>query len=410
MAKMVMQRSLDTTSEIQFAAGSDKKKQTAPQVVLSTLGKFHTFDLARQLDRFGALRAIFTGYPRFKLRDEQLPRNKVRTFPYLHAPYMRLGSASGLARKLWERQDRFWLDQYTRASLPDCDVFCGLSGSGLRTGQLARKRGAKYVCDRGSSHIRFQDDVLRREYDAQSIAYSGIDPWIVEREETEYAEADIITVPSQFAYDSFQQYGVPAAKLRRVPYGVDLSRFHPVSRPSADEFRVLFVGAISVRKGTAYLLKAFDRIRHPRKHLTLIGTVAEELLEQISKLRGRPDISVLGAVPQHQLKVYMSESHAMVLPSVEEGLALVQAQAMACRCPLISSSSTGASDLFSDGTEGFIVRPQDADVLAARLQTLADDSDLREHMAEAALRRVRSMGGWDEYGVRMYTLFSAIRN
>ena len=51
----------------------------------------------------------------------------------------------------------------------------------------------------------------------------------------------------------------------------------------------------------------------------------------------------------------MSRSHVMVLPSIEEGLALVQAQALACGCPVIGTRHTGAEDLFSDGNEGFIV-------------------------------------------------------
>ena len=60
-------------------------------------------------------------------------------------------------------------------------------------------------------------------------------------------------------------------------------------------------------------------------------------------------------MPQDRLAAIMSSSHVMILPSIEEGLALVQAQAMACGCPLISSTNTGGEDLFSDGVEGFVV-------------------------------------------------------
>jgi glycosyltransferase involved in cell wall biosynthesis len=90
----------------------------------------------------------------------------------------------------------------------------------------------------------------------------------------------------------------------------------------------------------------------------------------------------------------------LVLPSIEEGLALVQAQAMACECPVIATDATGAEDLFTDGVEGFIVADRDVDALASRMQQLADDSFLRAQMAAAARLRVDSMGGWDEYGRR----------
>ena len=67
----------------------------------------------------------------------------------------------------------------------------------------------------------------------------------------------------------------------------------------------------------------------------------------------------LGVVGQERLAELMSTSHVMVLPSIEEGLALVQGQAMACGCPVIASTNTGAEDLFTDGVEGFVVPIRD---------------------------------------------------
>jgi glycosyltransferase involved in cell wall biosynthesis len=100
----------------------------------------------------------------------------------------------------------------------------------------------------------------------------------------------------------------------------------------------------------------------------------------------------------------MSSSHVLVLPSVEEGLALVQAQAMACGCPLISSTNTGGEDLFSDCVEGFLVPIRSPEAIAERLQQLADDPDLQQRMSEAALTRVRTIGGWHAYGEKWMDL------
>jgi alpha-maltose-1-phosphate synthase len=94
----------------------------------------------------------------------------------------------------------------------------------------------------------------------------------------------------------------------------------------------------------------------------------------------------------------MSASHLLVLPSVEEGLALVQGQAMACGCPVLATTATGAEDLFSDGVEGFIVADRDVDALTQRMQEIADDPALQKRLSEAALLRVKSLGGWDQYG------------
>lgn len=376
------------------------------RVVLSTLGKFHTFDLARQMQRHNALEAIFTGYPSFKLRNERLPGQRIHTFPWLHAPYMKLGTRVEGARLWWEWQDRVWFDRHVSRRLPECDIFCALSGAGLNSGRVARGRGAKYICDRGSSHIRYQDRILREEYDRQGIAFGGIDPRIIEREESEYDLADLITVPSTFAMRSFIECGVSAKKLRLIPYGVDPSSFQATGRPNAATFEVLFVGSVSVRKGVRYLLEAFDRVSHPEKRLTLIGPVSPELKPTIAKIHRRTDVSVLGAIPQERLKHYMSTSHVLVLPSIEEGLAMVQAQALACGCPVISSMNTGAADLFTDGVEGFIVPVRDSEAIAGRLQALAADPQLQAGMRAAALRRVESLGGWNEYGDAAYRVYT----
>lgn len=378
------------------------------RVVLSTIGKFHTFDLARQMHQRNALTAIFSGYPWFKLRNEGLPKEKVKTFPYLHAPYMRFAPRSVAVRQLWEWQDRVWFDRYTARNLPTCDVFCGLSGSATYASRVAKSRGAKHVCDRGSSHIRSQDRVLREEYDRQGIPFSGIDPRVIEREENEYESADVITVPSTFALNTFIECGVPRQKLRIAPYGVDLGVFYPSAPKNDNQFHVLFVGALSVRKGVCYLVDAFQQLSSERKRLTLVGSISHELQSAARQWCRHPQISVLGHVPQPRLKEMMSASDVMVLPSVEEGLALVQAQAMACGCPVIAAENTGASDLFADGKEGFIVPIRDPNAIAQRLQLLADSPDLQSRMSEAALQRVKSIGGWAQYGERMHQVFSEL--
>ena len=130
----------------------------------------------------------------------------------------------------------------------------------------------------------------------------------------------------------------------------------------------------------------------------------------IKKVRYRSDIRLAGHFPQAQLKSIMSSSDVMVLPSVEEGLALVQAQAMACGCPIIATENTGARDLFTHGQEGFIVPIRSADSIAERLQELADDHELRQCMSSAALKRVQSMGGWDRYGDITYKVFTELSN
>ena len=217
--------------------------------------------------------------------------------------------------------------------------------------------------------------------------------------------ADAITVPSTVARDSFVQMGVAAEKFMSSPTVCVSTSSGGLGAPPADSFEVLFAGQISLRKGIPYLLEAFARLRHPHKRLTLVGSVQDDIRQLLTRL------------PKEQCDVHRQRHSAnrargcrwraatcATLASVEEGLALVQSQAMACGCPVIATTATGAENLFTDGVEGFIVPDRDTDALAARLQQLADDPALRERMSAAALERVKTLGGWDQYGEQWDTL------
>ena len=372
------------------------------RIVHSCHAKFHHQDLARQLHRRGVLHTFFTGYPRFKLKDLGVPWDKVNTFPWLEVPYyagLRYGLLKGRLRREmeWQVQDVF--DRHIAKQMPEVDAYIGLSCASLRAGRVIKQRGGKYLCDRGSSHIRYQDRLLADEHDRHNIPYTSIDRRVIDKELAEYAVADAILVPSEFVRRSFIAEGMPESRLHKVPYGVDLCRFSPVGKPEAGRFDVLFVGAASLRKGVPDLLGAYRMLQHPRKRLRFVGAVSEDVRALLQRAqRSDPSIEILGPRPQERLRDIMSVSHVMVLPSIEEGLALVQAQAMACGCPVIASTNTGAEDLFTDGVEGFIVPIRNPDAIAQRLRQLADDPGLQATMGAAALRRVQELGGWDQYG------------
>lgn len=382
------------------------------KIALSTIGKFHTFDLARELHARVALAGVFTGYPRFKLRNEGLPQKLIHTFPWINSSYMAFPwkhRLSATAIQQWHNFNALTFGAWVAGKMPECDLYVGLSGSTLPGGKVAHQRGARYICDRGSAHIRVQDQLLREEHKLWGVPYAGIDPRAVAREEAEYAEADCITVPSSFAMRSFLSQGVPFSKLRLLPYGVNLSCFQPMAKPDSSRFDVLFVGGMSLQKGVQYLVQAYQKINHPAKSLTFVGAPSQDVISLMTKRDLWPsDARVLGHMPQTELQNVMSRSHVMVLPSIQEGFGMVMAQAMACACPVIVSHNTGGEDLFSDGQEGFTVPIRDVNALNERLQQLADQPDLRATMGQRALARVQSLGGWHDYGEKAMSIYAEL--
>lgn len=366
-------------------------------VSVFTIGRFHHFDLGRQLLRLGHELSLFTSNPRSRV-DPDLRPNAV-THPLFRIPFA-VGCRMGLGAHL------YWLDEWLLKDLGDwlartmnpawTDVFHGLDGCGPMAGRRVKEGGKVWICDRGSSHILAQREILLEEHKLWNLPPPKFSQDRLERCVAEYEEAHAITVPSRFAAKSFVQQGIPSERVFVCPYGVDLSEFKPgVKRDST--FRILHVGQISIRKGIGYLLQAVEQLAKKRRcELWLVGEIdpaVRSILDQY-----KDTFHYKGICPRRDLWSIYSQASVLVLASVEEGLALVQAQAMACGIPVIATANSGSEDLFTDGAEGFIIPIRSADTIREKIEWMMDNEELRNRMAEAALLRVKSIGGWNRYG------------
>jgi len=370
------------------------------KVTQAVFGVFHHFELAHQLHKRNHLQRIYSTWPWARLKREGLPHSLVRCFPLLHTTDYLLNRTSLASPRLSSKLaswNTLAFDQWTNSQIEPCDAFIAISGAGLLTGHKVQANGGRFICDRGSTHQRYQENVVADEYRRWNLPQPLSKPHITIREEKIYSLADAITVPSTVAQRSFVAMGIPAEKVHVIPYGVRLDQFTRTEDPPQNSFEVLFAGQVSLRKGIPYLLQAFARLKHPNKRLTIAGSIQDDIRILLSTLP-TGNVVFTGTLPQSQLAKKMSASHLLVLPSIEEGLALVQGQAMACGCPVLATTATGAEDLFTDGKQGFIVPDRDVDALTKRMQQIADDPALQRQLSEAAMLRVKTLGGWDQYG------------
>lgn len=379
----------------------EKTSAIRPRVVVSTSGKFHYIHAAQMLHERGLLERLFAGYPRAKLGWSDFPVDRVTTYPYWRVPYVAhdlLGQPLTGFHFLLEFLSSSCFDRFVAKRLPDADVVMAMSSAGVKTGAQAKKRGMKYVCDRPCSHIRTQYELIQREYDDHGICRQAVDPRIIAREEAEYAQADLIMTPSSFARNSFLERGFAPERVACVPLGVNLKDFFPEGKPRDDEFRIAFAGQISYRKGIPHLLKAFDKLDVPGKQLHMVGSVRKDIRPLIAQYEGRPDVHIRGKVNVADLRQLFSTSHLLVLPSVEDGFGMVLAEAMACGCPVLATTNTGAFDLIDEGDEGFLVPIRDPDSLCDKMTLLANDRARQAQMSEKSLARVQRLAGWQSYG------------
>jgi len=362
------------------------------RIGIASLGRFHVLDLARELDALGQDVRFYSYVPRTRAERFGLPARCHRGFMPFVAPLLAWQHrASGLWPHRQEQAMAYALDAAAIARMEHCDVFICMSGMYLRAAQYAKKKfGARIYLERGSQHILAQ----RRILESLGAARKPSD-FIVNRECAGYELADRIVVPSSPVVDSFMTEAPHLeSKLFVNPYGVDLDLFPQRVGPRPDGSpRLLFVGGWSLRKGVDVLIQSVRSL--PGARLTHVGGLGDYPFP-----KDDPQFEHLGTVPQWQLKEHYARADVFVLASREEGLALVQAQALASGLPLVCTTRTGGADL--------TLSPE----LERRTSVVAHDDP--DAMAQALVRAIEGLGrtweplpepdrgllSWPAYGAR----------
>ena len=182
------------------------------------------------------------------------------------------------------------------------------------------------------------------------------------------------------------------SKVEVIPFGIDETRWAGVPVPSADAPpRALFIGRLVAFKGVDILLRALERV--PDLRLDIVGSGPEgprlRTLAQALAITDR--VRWYGEYPDEDLPRRMADAHFLVLPSVttEEMFGLVVLEAMAAGRPVITTAVPSAvRDVNVPGVTGLEVPLRDVGALAAALERLALDAQLRRMMGEAGKARV----------------------
>lgn len=379
------------------------------KVTISVLGRFHAFNLAQQVQKRNSLHRLISSYPTWEIAKYGIAESSIDSILHLEILARAWRKLPNCLKQqhnlqLWfaETFDRC----VTKKLLSDLDVFVGWSGSSLCSLRQAKAMGAMTVVERGSSHIEYQTQILKEEYDRWGLKFNATHPGICDRELQEYQEADRIAIPSLFAKRTFIAQGLPESKLIHVPYGTSLTEFYPV--PKEDNiFRVIHCGSINLRKGVLYLIQAFYELNLPDAELWLVGSIAPEIEPFLAKYQS-DRIIFKGTYPQNQLRWFYAQCSVFCLASIEEGLAMVQSQAMACALPVIHTTNTGGEDIVRDGIDGFCIPIRNVETLKEKIMFFYEHPDRRNEMGNNALEQVKTSYSWDQYGEEIIQTYAQI--
>lgn len=183
-----------------------------------------------------------------------------------------------------------------------------------------------------------------------------------------------------------------------IPYAVDLARFaaSPELEARAHRFKQRFGAPLAVSVGRLVYYKGYDLLIEAVEgvdvQLVIAGTGPEA--ERLSALaRGRPNVHLIGSVPDRELPALLRAADCFVLASTSRaesfGIATLEAQALGVPA-IVADVGTGTREAIRPGISGLIVPARDVGALRAAMVQLLSNDHLRRRMAEAAREHIRT--------------------
>jgi glycosyltransferase involved in cell wall biosynthesis len=189
-----------------------------------------------------------------------------------------------------------------------------------------------------------------------------------------------------FVRDSLPQDVLEQKHIEVVPFGSPEIVEYTRDVRGAGPLKVLFAGSMTQRKGLGDLFLAIAKLDPKCFELHVLGTLAVGMDFYQRQFSGfihhstRSNLEVLDL---------MRSCDVFVLPSIVEGRALVQQEAMSCGLPIIVTKNAGAEELLEDGKAGFLVPIRSPEAIAEKLKILNRDRGLLESMGSAAKDKAR---------------------
>ena len=377
------------------------------KVYISVFGKFHAFDLARELDNKGHLYKIFTTYPKYALKKYNITDDKIISLPIFEVfsrarkfvPFFFLNSYLKNLSIIFD-----WIcSLYINSKI---DVFIGWSGFAKISMIKCKKLKITTFLERGSAHIVHQRKVLKNEEKKQNVKIF-FPEYFVSKELEEYRLADQINVPSNFSKKTFPLN--LQEKLFVNSYGVDVKLFCQ-KKNIKKKFIVLYVGGLSIQKGSHYLLKAMSQLINNGNSIEFwhVGSIDKQMNIFIKKYKNL-SIIFFGHKSFSSLPKYYSKSSVFCIPSIHDGLALVIPQALACGLPVICTKNSGGSEFVKNGVNGFLVKPYSATSIQNKILKLYNDRKLLKKMSMNSNKIKKSKLLWNLYGHRLINKINLLK-
>ena len=204
----------------------------------------------------------------------------------------------------------------------------------------------------------------------------------------EWSRADGVIVNSEWSKQLLEEQNVSADKIHVVPLAYEPPEREGRSEGVSLPLNVLWLGTVNLRKGIPYLVEAARQLTDVPVRFRIVGPIrvaGSALTEAPSNME------FTGRVPRDDVAEWYRRADVFVLPTLSDGFAITQLEAMAHGLPVIATPNCGR--VVTEGEDGHIVPPRDAGALVRSLTQLVQSPD-----------RVAEMGGRAYEKAQTYTL------
>jgi glycogen(starch) synthase len=348
----------------------------------------HTAELTRALDRRGVAQTVVTTRPPTAAHLERIGN---------HARVIRLGLPVRRFRQLYGIQAAVITPILaSRADL--VHVHLGEDLAVLPIGAAAAKLHRLPLVL--TVHLSLRHTLVVT--DLRSAILKTLGGWIEGRGER--SAGAVVVITPRLARMLLAQ-GVGEDRVRVIPPGVNASLFagtHEDPFPGITWPRVLFVGRLAPQKGVHTLVAAVCLLEDPNAQILLVGDGPERpsLEREVRRLGLEGRVHLLGFVPHDRLPAVLTHADLLVLPSLYEELGTVLLEAMWAGLPVVASKTGGIPDVVTDGVNGLLVPPSDAEALARAIDRALTNTHLARRLGAAARERAKDYD-WDVLAERV---------
>jgi len=325
----------------------------------------------------------------------------------LRVPYKLLGHA-----RAWALHDAI-VSAKLKKMAGQFDVVHTWPLGAMRTLKTARTLGIPTFLERPNAHTKFAYEVVQEECARLGITMPpghehAYNAEFLRHEETEYELADHLLCPSDFVAKTFRENGFPAEKLARHQYGFDDKLFFAGQQNATPDrgLTMIFVGGCAPRKGLHYALDAWLASGAQKKGTFLIaGGFIPGYAEKLSAQLAHPSVKRLGH--RSDVAELMRQSDVFVLPSIEEGSALVTLEARGSGCVLLVSDASGA--ICEHNESALVHSARDIKTLTEQLALLNSDRSLLRRLRTASLATASEIT-WAAAGRKLLSVYRGVVN